>query len=91
MPPQDIITRDNVSVKVNAVVYFRVMDSRRAVVDVENFIYAMSQLSQTTLRTVLGQVDLDDLLAERDRLNLQLQPILDHHTDPGGSRSRPSR
>jgi len=84
VPPQDIITRDNVSVKVNAVVYYRVMNPRRAVIDVENFHYATSQLSQTTLRSVLGQVDLDTLLSERDKLNLQLQTILDKHTDPWG-------
>jgi regulator of protease activity HflC (stomatin/prohibitin superfamily) len=84
VPPQDIITRDNVSVKVNAVVYFRVMDSRRAVVEVENYHYATSQLAQTTLRSVLGQAELDDLLAERDRLNQLLQQILDQHTDPWG-------
>jgi regulator of protease activity HflC (stomatin/prohibitin superfamily) len=84
VPPQDVITRDNVSVKVNAVLYFRVMDPRRAIVEVENFHYATSQLAQTTLRSVLGQVDLDDLLSERDRLNRQLQQILDHHTDAWG-------
>jgi regulator of protease activity HflC (stomatin/prohibitin superfamily) len=84
VPPQDIISRDNVSVKVNAVVYFRVIDPRRAVVEVENFNYATSQLSQTTLRSVLGQAELDDLLSERDRLNAQLQQILDHQTDPWG-------
>ena len=84
VPPQDIITRDNVSVKVNAVVFFRVMDPRPAIVAVENFHYATSQLAQTTLRSVLGQADLDDLLAERDRLNQQLQQILDHQTDPWG-------
>ena len=84
VPPQDIITRDNVSVKVNAVVYFRVVDPRRAVVEVENYNYATSQLAQTTLRSVLGQAELDDLLAERDRLNSQLQQILDHQTDPWG-------
>ena len=84
VPPQDIITRDNVSVKVNAVVYYRVMNPRRAVVDVENFHYATSQLSQTTLRSVLGQVDLDTLLSEREKLNQQLQTILDKHTDPWG-------
>ena len=84
VPPQDIITRDNVSVKVNAVVYFRVVDPRRAVVEVENYMYATSQLAQTTLRSVLGQAELDDLLAERDRLNQQLQAILDHQTDPWG-------
>ena len=84
VPPQDIITRDNVSVKVNAVVFFRVMDPRQAIVAVENFHYATSQLAQTTLRSVLGQADLDDLLSERDRLNQQLQQILDHQTDPWG-------
>ncbi len=84
VPPQDIITRDNVSVKVNAVVYFRVIDPRRAVVEVEDYHYATSQLAQTTLRSVLGQAELDDLLAERDRLNQQLQTILDHQTDPWG-------
>ena len=82
--PQDIITRDNVSVKVNAVVYFRVIDPRRAVVEVENFHYATSQLAQTTLRSVLGQAEMDDLLSERDRLNQQLQTILDSQTDPWG-------
>ena len=84
VPPQDIITRDNVSVKVNAVVYFRVLDPRRAVVEVENYMYATSQLSQTTLRSVLGQAELDDLLAERERLNRELQKILDHQSDPWG-------
>ena len=84
VPPQDIITRDNVSVKVNAVVYFRVIDPSRAIVEVENFLYATSQLAQTTLRSVLGQAELDDLLAERERLNLELQRILDHQTDPWG-------
>jgi regulator of protease activity HflC (stomatin/prohibitin superfamily) len=84
VPPQDVITRDNVSVKVNAVVYFRVVDPRRAIVEVENYHYATSQLAQTTLRSVLGQVELDDLLSERERLNQQLQQILDLHTDPWG-------
>ena len=84
VPPQDVITRDNVSVKVSAVLYFRVMDPRRAIVEVENYIYATSQLAQTTLRSVLGQVELDDLLSERERLNAQLQQILDQHTDPWG-------
>jgi regulator of protease activity HflC (stomatin/prohibitin superfamily) len=84
VPPQDVITRDNVSVKVNAVVYFRVMDPNRAIVEVENFHYATSQLAQTTLRSVLGQADLDDLLSQRERLNQQLQHILDHRTDPWG-------
>ena len=84
VPPQDVITRDNVSVKVNAVVYFRVIDPRRAIVEVENYQYATSQLSQTTLRSVLGQVDLDDLLSQRERLNQQLQHILDEATDTWG-------
>jgi regulator of protease activity HflC (stomatin/prohibitin superfamily) len=84
VPPQDVITRDNVSVKVNAVLYFRVIDPRRAIVEVENFMYATSQLAQTTLRSVLGQVELDDLLSQRERLNQQLQQILDHQTDPWG-------
>jgi regulator of protease activity HflC (stomatin/prohibitin superfamily) len=84
VPPQDIITRDNVSVKVNAVVYFRVIDPRRAVVEVENYMYATSQLAQTTLRSVLGQAELDDLLAEREQLNQQLPQILDTQTDPWG-------
>jgi regulator of protease activity HflC (stomatin/prohibitin superfamily) len=84
VPPQDIITRDNVSVKVNAVVYFRVVDPRKAIVEVENYMYATSQLAQTTLRSVLGQAELDDLLASRDRLNQELQQILDHQTDPWG-------
>jgi len=84
VPPQDVITRDNVSVKVNAVVYFRVIDPGRAIVEVENYHYATSQLAQTTLRSVLGQAELDDLLAERERLNLDLQRILDLHTDPWG-------
>ena len=84
VPPQDVITRDNVSVKVNAVVYFRVIDPRRAIVEVESYHYATSQLAQTTLRSVLGQVELDQLLSERDRLNQQLQQILDQHTDPWG-------
>ena len=84
VPPQDVITRDNVSVKVNAVVYFRVIDPRRAIVEVESYHYATSQLAQTTLRSVLGQVELDELLSERERLNQQLQQILDQHTDPWG-------
>ena len=84
VPPQDVITRDNVSVKVNAVVYFRVIDPRRAIVEVESYTYATSQLAQTTLRSVLGQVELDELLSERERLNQQLQQILDQHTDPWG-------
>ena len=84
VPPQDIISRDNVSVKVNAVVYFRVTEPKKAVIEVENYMYATSQLAQTTLRSVLGQAQLDDLLAERDRLNQQLQQILDNQTDPWG-------
>ena len=84
VPPQDIITRDNVSVKVNAVVYFRVIDPRRAVVEVENYMYATSQLAQTTLRSVLGQVELDGLLSEREHLNQTLQKLLDTQTDPWG-------
>jgi regulator of protease activity HflC (stomatin/prohibitin superfamily) len=84
VPPQDVITRDNVSVKVNAVVYFRVMDPLKAIVEVENYNYATSQLSQTTLRSVLGQVDLDDLLSKREHLNQELQQILDQRTDPWG-------
>ena len=84
VPPQDVITKDNVSVKVNAVVYFRVMDPLRAIVEVENFHYATSQLAQTTLRSVLGQVELDGLLSEREQLNQQLQQILDTQTAPWG-------
>ena len=84
VPPQDVITKDNVSVKVNAVVYFRVMDPLRAIVEVENFHYATSQLAQTTLRSVLGQVELDGLLSEREQLNQELQQILDTQTDPWG-------
>jgi regulator of protease activity HflC (stomatin/prohibitin superfamily) len=84
VPPQDVITRDNVSVKVNAVVYFRVVDPSRAVVEVENYLYATSQLAQTTLRSVLGQADMDELLSKRDKLNDQLQEIIDRHTDPWG-------
>jgi regulator of protease activity HflC (stomatin/prohibitin superfamily) len=84
VPPQDVITRDNVSVKVNAVVFFRVLDPRRAIVEVESYHYATSQLAQTTLRSVLGQVELDDLLSQREKLNADLQHILDHRTDPWG-------
>ena len=84
VPPQDVITKDNVSVKVNAVVYFRVMEPKRAIVEVENFNYATSQLAQTTLRSVLGQVELDGLLSERETLNKDLQSILDTQTDPWG-------
>jgi len=82
--PQDVITRDNVSVKVNAVIYFRVIDSIKAIIEVENYSYAMSQLAQTTIRSVCGQAELDELLAERDKINSQLQEILDMHTDPWG-------
>ncbi len=82
--PQDVITRDNVSVKVNAVIYFRVMEPVKAVVEVENYLYATSQLAQTTLRSVCGEADLDGLLSEREKLNAQLQEILDAHTDPWG-------
>lgn len=84
VPPQDIITRDNVSVKVNAIVYFRVMNAPRAIVEVENYLYATSQLAQTTLRSVLGEVDMDDLLSRREKLNVKLQEILDQHTDAWG-------
>jgi regulator of protease activity HflC (stomatin/prohibitin superfamily) len=84
VPPQDVITRDNVSVKVNAVLYFRVVEPGRAVVEVENYLYATSQLAQTTLRSVLGQADLDELLSEREQLNVKLQEIIDTHTDPWG-------
>jgi regulator of protease activity HflC (stomatin/prohibitin superfamily) len=82
--PQDVITRDNVSVKVNAVLYFRVVDPVKAIVQVENYAYAMSQLAQTTLRSVCGQAELDDLLSEREKINAKLQEILDTHTDPWG-------
>jgi regulator of protease activity HflC (stomatin/prohibitin superfamily) len=84
VPPQDVITKDNVSVKVNAVVYFRVLHPDKAIVSVENYIYATSQLAQTTLRSILGQFELDDLLAKRDKINLELQQIIDLHTDPWG-------
>jgi regulator of protease activity HflC (stomatin/prohibitin superfamily) len=84
VPPQDVITQDNVSVKVNAVLYFRVVEPARAVVEVENYLYATSQLAQTTLRSVLGQADLDELLSQREKLNTQLQEIIDTHTDPWG-------
>jgi len=82
--PQDVITRDNVSVKVNAVIYFRVIDSTKAIIEVEDYSYAMSQLAQTTIRSVCGQAELDELLAERDKINSELQEILDTHTDPWG-------
>ncbi len=84
VPPQDVITRDNVSVKVNAVIYFRVMEPRNATIEVENYLFATSQLAQTTLRSVCGQVELDELLAEREKINTQLQGILDKQTDPWG-------
>ena len=84
VPPQDIITQDNVSVKVNAVVYFRVINAIKSIVEVENYLYATTQLAQTTLRSVLGQVVLDDLLSRRETLNLKLQEILDRHADPWG-------
>ena len=84
IPPQDVITRDNISIKVNAVVYFRVLDPNKAVVEVENYLYATSQLAQTTLRSVVGQADLDELLSQRDKINIKLQDILDKHTEPWG-------
>ena len=84
IPPQDVITRDNVSIKVNAVVYFRVLDPNKAVVEVENYLYATSQLAQTTLRSVIGQSQLDELLSERDKINFELQDILDKQTEPWG-------
>ncbi|HUJ88971.1 MAG TPA: slipin family protein [Syntrophorhabdales bacterium] len=84
VPPQDVITRDNVTIKVNAVVYFRVVDPMKSVIDVENYLYATSQLSQTTLRSVLGQAELDELLSKREKLNERLQEILDTHTEPWG-------
>jgi len=84
VPPQDVITRDNVSLKVDAVIYFRVMDPNNAIIEVENYIFATSQLAQTTLRSVCGQVEFDELLAQRDRINARLQEILDERTDPWG-------
>lgn len=84
VPPQDLVTRDNVTVKVNAVVYFRVIDPIRAVIEVTNFLYATSQLSQTTLRSVLGEVELDELLSQREKINVRLQAVLDQHTGPWG-------
>jgi regulator of protease activity HflC (stomatin/prohibitin superfamily) len=84
VPPQDVVTRDNVSVKVNAVIYFRVIEPRLAVLEVSNFLYATSQLAQTTLRSVLGEVELDELLSKREELNLRLQGLLDQHTSPWG-------
>ncbi len=84
VPPQDVITKDNVSVKVNAVVYFRVLDPQKAVIEIENYLYATSQLAQTTLRSVLGESDLDELLSDREKINQQLQEIIDRATDPWG-------
>ncbi len=84
VPPQDVITRDNVSVQVNAVIYFRVLNPEKSVVEVENFLFATSQLSQTTLRSIVGQVELDELLAQRDKINKDLQQIIDRHSDPWG-------
>ncbi|MGE5444369.1 MAG: slipin family protein [Ignavibacteriales bacterium] len=84
VPPQDVITKDNVSLKVSAVVYFRVVDPVKAVIQVENYLYATSQIAQTTLRSILGQVELDELLAEREKLNVRLQDVIDKHTDPWG-------
>ena len=84
VPPQDVITRDNVSVKVNAVLYFRVVEPLKCILDVQDYLYATSQIAQTTLRSVLGQVNLDDLLSEREKLNARLQEIIDKHTDPWG-------
>jgi regulator of protease activity HflC (stomatin/prohibitin superfamily) len=84
VPPQDVITKDNVSIKVNAVVYFRVIQPDKAIVEVENFLFATSQLSQTTLRSILGQSELDELLSERDKINAELQKMIDHQTEPWG-------
>jgi regulator of protease activity HflC (stomatin/prohibitin superfamily) len=84
VPPQDVITRDNVSVKINAVIYFRVVDASRAIVEVENYLYATSQIAQTTLRATAGQAELDQILAEREKLNLELQEIIDQQTEPWG-------
>ncbi|MFA5060002.1 MAG: slipin family protein [Candidatus Omnitrophota bacterium] len=84
VPAQDIITKDNVSVKVNAVIYFRVMDPTKAIIEVQNYEYATSQMAQTTLRSVIGQMELDDLLSQRDKINVRLQTILDHQSDPWG-------
>jgi regulator of protease activity HflC (stomatin/prohibitin superfamily) len=84
VPPQDVVTRDNVTVKVNAVIYFRVIDPVRAVIEVSNYLYATSQLAQTTLRSVLGEVELDELLSQREKLNIRLQSVLDQHTGPWG-------
>lgn len=84
VPPQDVITRDNVSLQVNAVIYFRVVDPENAIVQVENFVFATSQLAQTTLRSIVGQIELDELLAQRDKINQELQQIIDKHSDPWG-------
>ena len=84
VPPQDVITRDNVTVKVNAVIYFRVLDSTRAVLEVENYLYATSQIAQTTLRSTLGESELDELLSSRDKINKELQRVIDGHTEPWG-------
>jgi regulator of protease activity HflC (stomatin/prohibitin superfamily) len=84
VPPQDVITRDNVSLKVSAVMYFRVIDAEKAIIQVENFLYATSQLAQTTLRSTLGKLELDDLLAQREKINKELQQVLDLHTEPWG-------
>lgn len=84
VPPQDVITRDNVSVKVNAVVYFRVVDPQKAIIEVEDYLYATSQIAQTTLRSILGEAELDELLAQREKINQRLQQIIDEHTDPWG-------
>jgi regulator of protease activity HflC (stomatin/prohibitin superfamily) len=84
VPPQEVITRDNISITVNAVVYFRVMDPNKAVVEIENYLYATSQLAQTTLRSIIGQSQLDELLSERDKINVKLQDVLDKQTDPWG-------
>ena len=84
VPPQDVITKDNVSVQVNAVLYFRVLNPEKCIVEVENYLFATSQLSQTTLRSIVGQVELDELLMERDKINMRLQEIIDQHSDPWG-------
>ncbi|MBI3195824.1 MAG: slipin family protein [Ignavibacteriae bacterium] len=84
VPPQDVITKDNVSIKVNAVLYFRVVNPEKAIVEVENFLFATSQLSQTTLRSILGQSELDELLSQRDKINMELQKIIDEHAAPWG-------
>lgn len=84
VPPQDVITKDNVSIKVNAVVYFRVLDPEKAIIEVDDYLYATSQLAQTTLRSILGQFELDDLLSNREKINFELQDVLDKHTDPWG-------